>query len=268
MAEWANEDEIYCYEDAVLVVLEFINMRVDPRKILWCNYPSLAWEDNLLLDKVRHDTKKLERELEDELELSRLWYVGIPQFKLIRRDIPYLNCNIDLHYAACDASGEFPLCWTGKIIPKADTFDIPLSLISPLISVLNKGNVEPKYAHVTERGNGYAIYEYMGREWKIPDAFLGFAWALKEKGKGFEGLLDPISCSLMNKFAKELPVPPSKQPQLPSGNGGDYQTIVVGLEQMGFIKAKAEEAANYVKEKIPKETLENKMKIALKYLGS
>lgn len=267
MAEWAGVGDIEGYEDAVQVVLEGINMRVDPRKVLWCNYPVLSLEHNELLDKVRKDTRNLEREVEDDLCLSRLWYVGIPRFRLIKRGIPHLSCEIDLYYVACDVTNEnYPPCWFGRVIPKADNFDIPLCLISPIIDALKNNETETAQAHVVERTSGYSVYEFMGREWKIPDAFLGFAWALKEKGKGFEGLLDPVSCSLLEKFAKELPSP--AVPQLTSG-GDDYQAIITCLkEQMGYPKAKAEEAAKYVMEKAQNESLEDKVKEALKYLGT
>ena len=265
MAEWADVDGMESYEEAVQVVLEGINMRVDPRKVLWCNYPALSVERNELLDKVRKDTRKLEKEINDDLCLSKLWYVGVPRFKLVRRGIAHLSCEIDLHYVACDVTDDdCHWCWFGKIMPKADTFDIPLCLISPLISALKNSKAETEQAHVVERTSGYSVYEFMGREWKIPDAFLGFAWALAEKGKGFEGLLDPVSCALMDKFTKELPSP--ETPKLASGD--DYQAIVTCLkEQMGYPKTKAEEAAKYVMEKTPNESLENKIKQALSHLS-
>jgi Holliday junction resolvasome RuvABC DNA-binding subunit len=68
----------------------------------------------------------------------------------------------------------------------------------------------------------------------------------------------------MNKFAKETSA--QKVPKLASGD--EYQTIVTCLkEQMGYTKVKAEEAGEYVMQKIHKETLENKIKLALNYLG-
>ncbi len=266
MADWTDIDEIETYEDAVQVVLQGINVRVDPRKVLWCNYPVLSLEHNELLDKVRKDTKKLEKEIGDDLCLSKLWYVGVPRFKLARRGIAHLSCEIDLYYAACDTSDEdCSFCWFGKVIPKADTFDIPLCLVSPIIDALQKGEAESKDAHIVERTSGYSVYEFMGREWKIPDAFLGFAWALAEKGRGFEGFLDPVSCALMGKFTKELP-----SPEIPKAiTGDDYQNIVTCLkEQMGYPKAKAEEATEYVMGILSNESLETKIAEALKYLGN
>ncbi len=266
MAEWADTGDIETYEDAVQVVLEGINMRVDPRRVLWCNYPALSVEGNELLDKIKKDTKKLEKEITDDLCLSRLWYVGTPRFKLARRGIAHLSCEIDLYYVACDVTDDdCHWCWFGKVIPKADAFDIPLCLVSPLIDALQKGEAEVKDAHIVERAPGYAMYDFMGREWKIPDAFLGFVWALVEKGKGFEGLLDSVSCRLMDKFSKELPSP--ETPKLVSGD--DYQALVTCLkENMGYPKAKAEEATAYVMGKFPDERLETKITEALKYLGN
>jgi hypothetical protein len=209
---------------------------------------------------------RLEKEIKDDLCLSRLWYVGIPRLKLNRRSIPHLNCEIDLFYVACDVTNKkYNPCWFGRIIPKADSFDVPLYLISPIIDALKNNEAETEQVHIVERTSGYSVYEFMGREWKIPDAFLGFTWALAEKGKGFEGLFDPVSCALMDKFTKELPSP--EPPKLTSGD--DYQDIVTCLkEQMGYPKAKAEEATEYVMGKFSNESLETKIAEALKYLGN
>jgi len=262
MAEWADVEEIVTYEDAIQVVLQGIGMRVDPRKVLWCNYPILWHNRNEFEGKIKKDTKKLEKELEDELSPKRLWYVGVPEFKLIRRGIPHLACDIDLYYAACDTSTEY-WSWYGRILPKADRFEVPLCLMSALARVVREKDLEVDGANIIERGLGYIIYDFRGREWKIPDAFLGFVSALAEKGNGFEGLLDPFSCELMNRFAKELPT--ADVPKLPSGDG--YELIVSGLKQMGFPKAQAEEAARVGTDKFPSSTLEEKVKQALKYLG-
>ena len=149
MAEWADIDDIEGYEDAVQVVLEGISMRVDPRKVLWCNYPALSVERNELLDKLRKDSRKLEKEIDDDLCLSKLWYVGVPRFKLARRGIAHLSCEIDLYYAACDITDhDCHWCWFGKIMPKADAFDIPLCLISPIIDALKKTTWK-KYSHTS-----------------------------------------------------------------------------------------------------------------------
>lgn len=265
MAEWIDIGAIESYEDAVQLVLEGINMRVDPKKVLWCNYPVLSLECNELLDKVIKDTKKLEKEIGNGLRLNKLWYVGVPRFRLIRRGVAHLSCEIDLYYAASETiNQDYYRCWFGKILPKADVFDIPLCLISPVIDALKKNETEPKDAHVVERASGYTIYDFLSREWKIPDAFLGFVWALAEKGKGFEGLLDPVSCTLVDKFTKELPLP--EAPKLMAGD--DYQAMVSCLkEQMGYPKTKAEEAAKYVMEKFLNESLENKITHALNYLS-
>lgn len=250
------------YEDATQVVLQGINMRVDPRKVLWCNYPVFFHGRDELEEKVMKDTRKLEKETGDNLRPDKLWYIGIPRFRLIRRGTPCLNCEVDLHYIACDADNEDG-CWFGKIIPKADTFDVPLCLIAPLVEALTNNETEIKDVRVVERAPGYAIYEFADREWKVPDAFLGFLWALKEKGKGFEGLLDPTTCLLIERFAKELPSP--ERPRLMSGD--DYQAVVAGLTNLGYNKTESEKAARYVIEKAPNESLEGKIKEALKYLS-
>ena len=126
MAKWAEVDYAESYEDGVQTVLEGTSMRVDPRKVLWCNYPAANYDGNELEEKVRKDTKKLEKEIEDALVLSRLFYVGIPRIKLVRRGVSHLVCEVDLYYVACDTTGDCPVCWWGSLVPKADNFDFRL----------------------------------------------------------------------------------------------------------------------------------------------
>lgn len=258
MAQWLDM-KVNNYAGAVQAALQALGQVADARKCLWCNYPVFFHGRDELEEKTKRDTKKLEREIGDNLRADKLWYVGIPRFRLIRRGTPYLNCEVDLHYIARAEDG----CWFGKIIPKADIFDVPLCLIAPLVEALAKNETEIKDVRVVERASGYTVYEFGGREWKVPDAFLGFAWALAEKGEGFEGLLDRVSCALMDKFTKELPSP--ETPRLVGGN--DYEQIVSALRNLGCAKDKAEEAANYVMAKFSSEGLENKVTEALKYLG-
>ena len=257
MAEWVNIDGIDSYEDAVQTLFEAIGMRVDPRKVLWCNYPLFLQERGELEEKVRKDTRKLEREIDDDLCLSKLWYVGIPRFKLIRRGVAHFSCDVDLYYVACDTTDDYPYCWYGKLIPKADKFDVPLCLITPLIDALSQGQLETDNAKAVERGCGYTVYDYLGREWKIPDAFLGFVWALKDKGSGFDGLLDPMSCSLMDRFTKELP-----SPEIPKLTTGNYEELISAVRNLGWTKVEAEEAARYVMERHCDASLEEKIKYA------
>ena len=121
----------------------------------------------------------------------------------------------------------------GKLIAGADKFDVPICLIWPLADALCQGQMETGECHIVERGAGYSVYEFMGRRWRIPDAFLGFAWALREKSRGFAGLLDPVSCSLVDKFTKELPSP--ELPKLTTGiEVGSYEDFVGALISLGW----------------------------------
>ncbi len=258
MAQWADTDSIDTYEDAVQAVLQGIGMRVDPRKVLWCNYPAITLEQDELGEKVRKDTKRLEREIEHDLCPSRLWYVGVLRLRLVRRGIAHFACEIDLYYVACDTTSDYDLSWYGKLIPKADRFECPLSLIEPLLNALEHNEIDLDNAIVIERTPSYGVYDFLGRDWKIPDAFLGFLWALKDKGKGFEGLLDPVSCSLMEKFTKELP-----SPEMPKLGSGSYEEMVEALRSLGWNKTEAEDKARQVLEKHPGVPLEQKLKYAL-----
>ena len=249
-------DEVETYPGAILGVLEAVRRPLDGRKVFWCNYPVLNLELDDLEERVKKDTRKLEKEVGDDLHPEKLWYVGIPQFRLVRRGIAHLRCEIDLYYVAHQGFDDW--CWYGKLVPKADRFEIPLRLIDPLVEALSQGELEAKDAKAVERVRGYTVYDYLGREWKVPDAFLGFVWALREKGKGFDDLLDPTSCSLMDRFARELPSP--ENPRLTIGS---YEEIVSGLRSLGWNKADAEERAKYITQKYGDAALEEKMKHAL-----
>jgi hypothetical protein len=182
---------------------------------------------------------------------------------LVRRGIAHLHCDVDLYYVARDDLQGSDAVWFGKLVPKADVFDVPLCLLLVLADGVSANKLEVEGATIIERGHGFTIYDFKGREWKIPDAFLGFVWALKEKSMGFEGLLDVHSCELLEKFAKELP--PADVPKLPGGD--DHEAIVSGLKNMGIPKTQAEEAARKAIEKVPGATLGERMTEALKYLG-
>jgi len=256
------EYPVVCDEDAVQAVLEGIGLRVDPRKVLWCGYPAHDLDHEELQAKVEKNTTRLEEETEYELTISQVRYVGVPHLKLVSRGVPHLNCGIDLYYVACDnTDAACPYCWYGRLAKKADSFDCPLCLI-PFLQ--NKGKIRANEVRVVERSPSCSTYEFMGKEWRIPDAFVGFLRALGEKRKGFEGLLDPESCLLMARFAKETPTADAAKPQA----GADYQDVVVGLEGLGCTKTEANDAAKYVEDKSPQGSLEDKVREALAYVGS
>jgi hypothetical protein len=249
---------IKTYVGAIFAVLDKVGLALDARKIWWCSYPVIDLEYDELMEKVERDRKKLIKEAGRDLYVNELWYVGIPEFKLVRRGVAHLTCNIDLYYVACDTTDGYRFAWCGKLIPKADKFEVPLCLITPLIDALSRGEMETDDAHIVERTSSHSVYDFMGREWKIPDAFLGFIWALRDKGEGFESLLDAISCSLMEKFTKELPSPEIQK--LPTGS---YQDLVEALRNLGSNKTEAEEKANYIMQKYPDVSLEEKIRHAL-----
>lgn len=265
MAKWL-EDEVESYIGAIVAVFKALGKNVDVRKAFWASYPIRNYEGSQLEELVTKDTKKLEREIDDSLCKSNLWYIGVPRFRLIHRGIPHLRCEIDLYYAAGDTcDGRYAYWWFGRIMTKADAFDVPICLISPLLEALQKGDTDTKEAHIVERGDGYTLYDFRGREWKIPDAFLGFVMALKDKAEDFAGLLDPITCLWVDRLAEELSAP--EIPELMRSD--DYERIVTCLEeQMGYPKAKAEEATEYVIGKFSNESLETRIAEALKYLGT
>ena len=115
-----------------------------------------------------------------------------------------------------------------------------------------------------ERSPSCSTYEFMGKEWRIPDAFVGFLRALGEKRKGFDGLLDPESCLLMARFAKETPSPDQPKPQA----GADYQDVVSALQGMGIPQGKANDAAKFALDNYPHRSQEDKVREAFAYIGS
>jgi hypothetical protein len=206
MIDWTDVDEMEAYKDAVQEVLQIINMRVNPALLLWCDYPVISLDRYDLDEKARRDIKKSGVEIEED---SDILYVGIPQISLNRRVIPLIHFVIDLYYYKSDVDDNF---YYGKVVPQADVFDIPIALIAPLIAAIGKGEKETNDAPIMEKTQSYSVYAYMGREWRIPDAFIGFAWALTEAGKNLGGLLDPISSELFEKFAREIPAPSVETP--------------------------------------------------------
>jgi hypothetical protein len=262
MASWIQD--VGHYGEAVSAVLNKVGSRVDSQMALWCNYPRMQQRRNELEGKVKKDTVKLEKEFGSNLNPSDTYYVGVPRLKVVKRGIAHLSCEIDLFYVGCDEEQDPGYrCWYSMLTPKADSFEVPLCLLSALVEAVKKKDLEVEGANIVERGPGYVIYDFRGREWKVPDAFLGFISALAERHKGFEGLLDMYSCRLVEKFAKELP--PADSPKLTSGN--DFADIISALQQLGFKKAEAEEVARVVSEKFADSSLEEKVKQAIKYSG-
>jgi hypothetical protein len=232
--------EAESYVDAVGLVLRALRREADPVKCLWCNYPVFQLHAQQL-EKVRGEPHKL-------------WPVGVPAFKVIGRGVAHLACEIDLYYLACDDER----CWYDKLVSKADEFKVPLALLAPLAEAASQGKLEIDNARITERAPNYTEYEYLGAEWRIPDAFVGFIWALKEKGESFKGLLEPASCILIEKFARQ----PPEAPRLAAGT---YDELVSALRGLGIAKSESEEAARYAMQTCVDASLEDKIKCALKY---
>ena len=249
------------YESAADALLKALGLSLDARKILWCNYSIFSIPEEELVQAIGRDSRKLGTEL--SMSRRQIWYVGLPRFKLTRRGTPCLNCLIDLHYVCSNGVR----CWFGKIMPKVDSFSVPLCLMTPLADALAKGG-EPEIesvARIVERGSGYITYGLASQEWRIPTAFLGFLWAMTEVKEGLEGLLDPYDCGLMARFAEESPSP--KTPN--ATDDGDYQTLVSCLrDTMGYPKARAEDAAKYTMGNFADRDLEEKIKRALNYLSA
>lgn len=240
---------IHNYPEAIAAVLGALGKNLNPRKCLWCNYPIFE-QDFELQQKAEKDYAKLEKKGGSELPPT-LWYVGIPKFKLTRRGIPSLHCSIDLYYAASGTPSFF-----GKLIPQASSFEVPVSLILPLADALPRGQMEVPSATIVETAAGYVTYSYLGKEWRLPEAFLGFIWALRERNQDFQGLLDPVTNSLVERLLEELPEPVTP-------DVGKYEDLVNALINLGFPKREAEETSRNTIQIYPNVTLEELIKYAL-----
>lgn len=234
------------YFEAIAAVLGALGENLNPRKCLWCNYPIFDLEPAELQAKAQKDYGKLDKDLSPE----SLWYIGVPTFKITKRDIPSLHCAIALYYVATANERSF----FGKLLPQASNFDAPISLIFPLADALIQGKNETPNSRIVERAPGYTSYGYLGKEWQLPDAWLGFTWALRQSNQGFEGLLEPLACSLMDRFLKELPEVVTE---------GKYEELVDALMGLGFPKLRAEEASRKTIENYPDAPLVEKIKLAL-----
>ena len=263
VAEGAAES----YIEAIQMVLGGLGMDLAPRKCVWCNYPAL--HDGLgLQEKTEKQIEKAIREGDLEDWPDRQWFVGVPRFRVIVRGIPHLSVEIDLYL---QASFRDKSCWM-PLDRKADKFDFPLALLDSLPRALMKGELEVGGAQVAGREDGWTTYEVLGREWRVPDSFLGFLWALAEKKMGLEGLLDPTSLLVLEK-AKALPqaavlaIPASAQNS--PGEGGDVQdvqTVVSALTNLAYPKKQAEQALAQARFP-PGATVEDKIRITLQHLG-
>jgi len=281
--QWYPDAPAQSHEDAVHIVLEGLqSYGLDPRKVLWASYP--ANEDRLgLEERVEKEIEKLLREEKREAEASdeeatvyapNHWFVGVPHFKVVKRGTPHLSVAIDLYLvvtlcSSCPDEDLFSYSEWERLIPKARSFDFPVALLESLPQALAKGELEVDGAQVVERGEGETVYDFGGREWRVPDAFLGFVWALAEKKKGLEGLLDPATLLVLEK-AKALPqgatLALSASAQVSLEGGSDVSAIVSALMNLGYTKKQAEQALAQARFP-PGATLEEKITITLQHLG-
>ncbi len=263
--QWYPDAPAQSHEDAVHIVLEGLDHRIDPRKVLWVSYP--ANQDRLALEeKAEKEIDRFHKEWRGAAgDYDRQWFVGIPRFRVISKGVPCLSVDIDLYQVVSDDEESF---W-GKLAHKADHFEFPLALLDSLPQALMKGELEAGGAHVVETGEGEKVYEFMGREWRVPDAFLGFLWALAEKKMGLDGLLDPPTLQVLEK-AKAPPqaaVPGLPPPaQAGGGEGGDVQDVLAALTHLGIPKKQAEQAVAQA-QFTSAATLEEKIKAALQGLN-
>lgn len=273
------------HEDAVHIVLEGLDHRIDPRKCLWASYP--ANQDRLdLEERAEKEIEKLLKERKREAEeiaeeatvyASNHWFVGAPHFRVVKRGIPHLSVAVDL-YLVVTLCSSFPeedpgyVSEWGRVAPKAEHFEFPLALLDSLPQALAKGELEADGAVVLEKGEGETVYVFGGTEWRVPDAFLGFLWALAEKNMGLEGLVDSATFQVLQKARKALPqaaalgLPASAQNSPGEGEDvRDVQTVVSALTSLGIPKKQAEQAVAQA-QFASAATLEEKIKTALQGL--
>lgn len=103
----------------------------------------------------------------------------------------------------------------------------------------------------------------------MPDAFLGFLWALAEKKVGLQRLLDPSALQVLEKAkvlsqaaGQVLPI----LAQAGGGNGGDARDVVLALASLGIPRKQAEQALAQAQFS-QSASLEEKIKVVLQGLG-
>ncbi len=163
--QWYPDAPALRHEDAVHIVLEGLDHRIDPRKVLWASYP--ANQDRLALEeKAEKETDRLHKEWRGAVgDYDCQWFVGIPRFRVISKGVPCLSVDVDLYLVVSDGEDGEDSFWE-ELTRKVDHFEFPLALLDSLPKALKKGELEVDGARVVERGEGETVYEFMGRDSK------------------------------------------------------------------------------------------------------
>jgi hypothetical protein len=185
------------------------------------------------------------------------------------------NCRLESQFHGYSYIHSIPaeplgyLCEHFSGLRHNDWQTIPLVLIQGILN----GNAEVEGVELLQRGTGEARTIYGVKNFKetitIPDSFADWlrrACATKGLAKGLLscGVIDEKVAEILQRKIQSI----SGSLQAPRLAGGDYGNVVEALVGVGYPRAKAEEAGRYVMEKYPSESLEDKVRSALAYLGN
>ncbi len=179
-------------------------------------------------------------------------------------------------YIACSAE------YLGKIYAQADFWQSQYIFYTPLVLLLSlaRGGHEDKDVEVMVRDVGWTTYQIRNfpQPIAVNDDFAQFIKGMSAKeglGKALlsRGIVDERSAILMHQQLEQLIKPEAKaavikdSPQPGTETGDGCQELVHALTGLGYSNKEAMSAAEYVFQKFPDETLENKIKSALQLLS-
>jgi len=235
----------------------------------WFSYTKDSYDANEL---KAHARKLIAKTLKDEYGDLEHWsgewfYVPLPFLKYVNRGFPFIEFRVDLYiiasvcasfdygYYTAEQHAEF----TKPLKRELEKLRIPILFLYALA----KGDLgRMSQCKVVERDNLYVTLDIPDfGEVRLRDSLIP-CWRnffrAKAVGEALceAGLLPKDAASLIDACLEK----PAEVLQLRSGA---YEDLVTGLRNLGWNKTQAEERANYVMEKHPDVSLEEKIKYAL-----
>ena len=203
------------------------------------------------------------------------YIISIAEFHLDDGTIPDLRYGYNFK-GKCDPE-KLGTVYSGPELWKyQDAFVTPVSLLA----LLAWGKSELPGVETVKRDAPWNVYRVAGfsDEVILHDDFVLFIRDMVEKTTLDKALLDRGMCDKETALLIKQKMDKLKEPEAPAaglpkskgpGNetGDDFQDMVTALAQMGFKNREAIKAAKSVFQESPHETLVDKIKLALKYLG-
>lgn len=272
-------------DEANAAVFEEAKVPAIPSNVIACfNFLINNYDNSDLRDKaMAFIEKRLKQQLGDKSERAeyKWYYVPLPRAKYIKQFQPHLNFSVDLyiaasagiHYMNPDGSlsglyeNKYPCIVVGKFVKEIAQFNAPLALLR----AISQGN-ENQY-EIVEKDRYWTTWDVNGFEARLPDSFslLIKGFNNKQLGKSLEAvkLIGEDVGPLITKQSATPTTTFVNPVTLPAVTDGEYDKMVTCLvDNMGYPKTKAEKVAKQVIKKIPEDSLENKITLALSYLSA